>query len=688
VGDLVSEGMLADVDHEVTDLGFYLYCDNEYIHVDWSDDPSSNPVLYADENFYGSGILTLCVSDGEYEVCSDAEIAVLPVNDAPYFHGEMHAPVGLNMDFHVPVHTDDIDSDSLALSFENESGVPYWVSLDENIIHGVPDALGYYPLVLSLSDGDTTALDTFHLHVENFSPVISSIEDVPDDQGGRVYINFERSYFDVPNESGQYYTVYRHDLVSDSMMWVGVGSFSATGSDIYTAEVSTLLDSSVIGDGDTEFRLIAFMSEDIFQSETMSGYSVDNIAPPAPTGVVASQIGTDIVLSWNPMDIEDLNHYSIYRSETSEFEIGADNFIGESTVHSFTDTTAEWLTSYFYKLNATDYAGNIGPESVPVEGYVYVNLPPALVSIDSQYVDEDQSLVVLLYATDTNEEDVLEYSAFSTDEGISLVVESDTLHIAPDENWYGISEIMVSVTDGELTDSTVFVLTVNGVNDAPGDFSLLSPEDSSLVLITNEDIDSQMQIGFAWEESIDIDNDELEYHFKLYSGNYSETNIDPVIDTLVNGNSVDISYEFIADVIGITGGNTLSGDWFVITNDGSDTTMSNQVRYITLDASDVLSVDGDLLPGVFALHQNYPNPFNPTTQIKYDLPHEEMVSIVIYDVTGRQVKVLVNKFQPTGYRSVRWSATNNFGESVSAGIYIYTIQAGTFRQVRKMLLLK
>ena len=94
------------------------------------------------------------------------------------------------------------------------------------------------------------------------------------------------------------------------------------------------------------------------------------------------------------------------------------------------------------------------------------------------------------------------------------------------------------------------------------------------------------------------------------------------------------------------------------------------------------------IPTVFALHQNYQNPFNPTTQIRYDLPEDALVNITIYDIMGRSIRSLVNSQQTAGYRLVRWDATNDTGEGVSAGMYIYTIQAGEFRQVKKMILLK
>ena len=102
----------------------------------------------------------------------------------------------------------------------------------------------------------------------------------------------------------------------------------------------------------------------------------------------------------------------------------------------------------------------------------------------------------------------------------------------------------------------------------------------------------------------------------------------------------------------------------------------------------LLSVENDIVPFQYILYQNYPNPFNPTTKIRYDLPKNEFVSINIYDVTGRKVKSLIGENQVAGYRSITWDGTNNLGQSVSAGMYIYIIQAGQYRESRKMVLLK
>ena len=95
-----------------------------------------------------------------------------------------------------------------------------------------------------------------------------------------------------------------------------------------------------------------------------------------------------------------------------------------------------------------------------------------------------------------------------------------------------------------------------------------------------------------------------------------------------------------------------------------------------------------LLPDKFTLDQNYPNPFNPITTLRYELPENGLVNITIYDMVGRQVKTLVNQRQDAGYRSIIWDATNDNGKPVSAGIYLYQIQAGGNMQTKKMVLLK
>jgi hypothetical protein len=106
---------------------------------------------------------------------------------------------------------------------------------------------------------------------------------------------------------------------------------------------------------------------------------------------------------------------------------------------------------------------------------------------------------------------------------------------------------------------------------------------------------------------------------------------------------------------------------------------------------DKLAIHDELPNGVptdFALHDNYPNPFNPTTTLRFDLPEISDVRLTIYNVLGKRVKSFKMQNTPAGYHSIRWNATNDFGSPVSAGVYLYQLQAKDFVKTKKMILLK
>ena len=101
-----------------------------------------------------------------------------------------------------------------------------------------------------------------------------------------------------------------------------------------------------------------------------------------------------------------------------------------------------------------------------------------------------------------------------------------------------------------------------------------------------------------------------------------------------------------------------------------------------------VSIDQSNIPSIFSLTQNYPNPFNPNTQIGYALPKEEYVTLLIFDLLGREVITLVDELQSPGYRTINWNGMDNLGNNSGAGMYFYIISAGDFRQTKKMVLLK
>tara|TARA_A100001011_G_scaffold43041_1_gene40532 strand:- start:484 stop:1992 length:1509 start_codon:yes stop_codon:yes gene_type:complete len=146
--------------------------------------------------------------------------------------------------------------------------------------------------------------------------------------------------------------------------------------------------------------------------------------------------------------------------------------------------------------------------------------------------------------------------------------------------------------------------------------------------------------------------------------------------------SFDVSeeiYDWAGEAIDLTydGGGIIAidnGQFGFLRLNNIQNTLSNDLRYVS--------------PPSFKLYNNHPNPFNPVTTIEYELPENGLVSVTVYDIIGNVVNNLVNTNQSFGYKSVQWNATNNQGEPVSAGVYLYSIEAGNFRQTKKMILLK
>jgi hypothetical protein len=96
----------------------------------------------------------------------------------------------------------------------------------------------------------------------------------------------------------------------------------------------------------------------------------------------------------------------------------------------------------------------------------------------------------------------------------------------------------------------------------------------------------------------------------------------------------------------------------------------------------------DSRPEDFSLSQNYPNPFNPQTSIRYALPQDAQVRLVIYNVLGQKVKTLVDDHQTAGYKTVWWDGKDQSGDPVASGVYFYRLEADQFSEVKKMLMMK
>jgi hypothetical protein len=127
----------------------------------------------------------------------------------------------------------------------------------------------------------------------------------------------------------------------------------------------------------------------------------------------------------------------------------------------------------------------------------------------------------------------------------------------------------------------------------------------------------------------------------------------------------------------------------VSATDGIDTVnVTGDDRVLFVNRYEYLSTVSEGIPVEFALHENYPNPFNPTTTLRFDLPEVSDITLTIYNMLGQKVRTFNMQSTPAGYHSITWDVTNDYGEQVGAGVYLYQLQAKGFVKTRTMVLLK
>ena len=302
---------------------------------------------------------------------------------------------------------------------------------------------------------------------------------------------------------------------------------------------------------------------------------------------------------------------------------------------------------------------------------------PIIDSIPDYTIDEDTSLEIILNASDYDDDEIY-LTATSSDSSITTSLQDTLLIVVPQNDWNGSSEITIIASDDSLSDTISFHIFINPVNDSPEPFSLIYPMITDTISI-HTDTDETLQ--FNWEESIDVDSEvsytttvALDYFGETYTDTY-ESN-EPMVEVT--------PYEWAVLMTNLN----LQRWTLQYTVQASDEEYSIETEGEFVFYNSTLSVENAFIPLSFRLLQNYPNPFNPITTVRYELPEDSFVDVTVYDMLGNVVNNLINTNQSSGYKSIQWDATNNQGAPVSAGVYLYKIQAGNFVDTKKMILLK
>jgi len=311
-----------------------------------------------------------------------------------------------------------------------------------------------------------------------------------------------------------------------------------------------------------------------------------------------------------------------------------------------------------------------------------VNDSPVLSPIKDQRIAEDTEFMVKVVATDVDDTS-LSFTGNAGSAGISAAFSGNDLTLKPEANWNGSSVITVYASDGKDMDSTKFNLTVDPMQDKPYNFNWVSTASDSINITQSNLTDTY---DLKWNTSNEVDGETIDYLISASVGQLPAEMINETADT-----SMTITYQDIIDNwypnLEMLSRGTLK--FSVSATDGIDTVkVSSDDRVLFVNRYEYLSTEGEGVPVEFALHENYPNPFNPSTTLRFDLPEVSSITLTIYNMLGQKVRTFDYQNTSAGYHSVKWNATNDYGDPVGAGIYLYQLQTKDFVKTRKMVLLK
>jgi len=507
--------------------------------------------------------------------------------------------------------------------------------------------------------------DIFIAKLDGDPPALVNVKDVPNDQGGRLLLQWNAAASDKFVEHITVYSIWRALPAGQIPPSVAPGDkrkgqtsyreFSVRGMNYYWEWIAnqpplmwpqyayaaaTLSDSvSPISFG-REYFVVVAQTEDpniFYVSNVDSGYSVDNIPPVPPAGLAAVvEGGHQVYLSWNSPSDPDVGHYDVYRSTTSGFTPAPGFKIGSSSTIGYTDESPLNGSQAYYRIIAVDVHGNPSVPSTQVGA--------GITTSTSLSVDDRWNMISVPMAVSDYSKSALFPTALS-----------------PAFGYQGSYQIY-----GTLQKGVGYWLKFNG--------------DQSVMMAGYLLTQDTIGVSAGWNMIGSL------------SGSIPVANVGSIPGGMITSNffGYNGSYHVATKI------EPGQGYWVKVNQSGKlvlsssgNTPASLRVRIELQDGMPPAPPNGDEaygnggLPAVYQLEQNYPNPFNPSTVIKYSLPSNSHVKLSIYNTLGQEVMKVVDEDQDAGYKSVPVNMNN-----LPTGLYTYRITAGTFSDVKKMVLVK
>jgi len=344
---------------------------------------------------------------------------------------------------------------------------------------------------------------------------------------------------------------------------------------------------------------------------------------------------------------------------------------GLPTGATFTATTQTFLWvpglgqngSYTVKIFVTD--GQLKDSTNVSITITKTNVKPMLNAIPAIIKAELDTVKFVASATDPNPGDVLTYSASSLPTGATFAAATHTFLWVPSLGQNGSYTVKIFVTDGQLKDSTNAVVTITKVK----------------LIVKNPIADMTLDDNPIAHRTVKI---------KLSSPPIFANNIGVLTYTVTSANTAIVSVTILtpADTMQIKG--LKAGGPVLVTVTAKDVDNSQITDSMNVTVTGPTGVDeAGIIPTEFSLSQNYPNPFNPTTSIQFGLTAQAPVTMEIYNILGVKIRSLTHgEVMSVGTHRIEWNGKDDAGASVTSGVYLYRINAGTFQVTKKMMLLK
>ncbi|MCF7904991.1 MAG: T9SS type A sorting domain-containing protein [Candidatus Marinimicrobia bacterium] len=443
-----------------------------------------------------------------------------------------------------------------------------------------------------------------------------------------------------------------------------------------------------------------------FDDVAMVSLGFPDLEPPAAVENITAIPGTNYnLVTWEEVAGEEGETYTVYASPFPINNINADYVSvvasgilegAPSVVHYLYTPVVDATANTYYAVVCTDAAANVGPAGYSTSSFANEALgiptislnPPANFTPDG-FFDEWAGIEPFIIGQ-PNSWGHSEVNNTVTDNSdasakLYLAVDQDYLYVAADvvdDVYYGWTPGTGNWWDHDALQLFIGLYDQRGPRH--GSFQRGDEPDYSVVF-ANDSLYNDNPGGMS---EMAGSGDGM-YYFEGFSSDY-------VIEAKISLDSLAASGEDAKFVP--QNGMRIIMEPILHDNDGSgwegnvessplntDNAWNNNNEWSQtwVGTGDLVSREDVTLPGVYALRANYPNPFNPSTTISYEIAQQEHVKLTIYNMLGQEVANLVNEVQPAGTYQIQFDAS-----TMASGIYLYTIEAGSFGDTQKMILLK